>query len=372
MKIVDIVPRVVWKEMSGTLRNPRLRWTRKQVMLVFVVAEDGIVGVGETWSDGGSAEPLVSFLEQDLKPRLVGRDVDLVERFWAEALDIALISTRRSLTWQLMSAIDVALWDIRGKRARMPVWRLLGGDGRPVLPYASGGLYRDGQDEEAFGIEYGGFVKQGFRAVKIKVGGAPVAVDAARVAALRRHAGPGAMLMVDAVSACDVPHAIALARAVAPHDVTWFEQPLVLEDVAGMARVQAEGGIPVCGNENEFTLSAYRRLVEANAVHFVQFDVAISGGLTFGRKIAALAEAFHRPVTLHHSNSIVCMAANLHLAAALPNCHSIEYHVIHQPLFDRAPPGFLALNDGRIAPPEAPGLGIDLSGVLDGPPVQQI
>jgi L-alanine-DL-glutamate epimerase-like enolase superfamily enzyme len=113
MKIVDIVPRVVWKEMSGTLRNPRLRWTRKQVMLVFVVAEDGIVGVGETWSDGGSAEPLVSFLEQDLKPRLDGRDVDLVERFWAEALDIALISTRRSLTWQLMSAIDVALWDIR-------------------------------------------------------------------------------------------------------------------------------------------------------------------------------------------------------------------------------------------------------------------
>ena len=190
MKIVDIVPRVVWKEMSGTLRNPRLRWTRKQVMLVFVVAEDGIVGVGETWSDGGSAEPLVSFLEQDLKPRLVGRDVDLVERFWAEALDIALISTRRSLTWQLMSAIDVALWDIRGKRARMPVWRLLGGDGRPVLPYASGGLYRDGQDEEAFGIEYGGFVRQGFRAVKIKVGGAPVAVDAARVASLRRHAGP--------------------------------------------------------------------------------------------------------------------------------------------------------------------------------------
>jgi L-alanine-DL-glutamate epimerase-like enolase superfamily enzyme len=254
----------------------------------------------------------------------------------------------------------------------MPVWRLLGGDGRPVLPYASGGLYRDGQDEEAFGIEYGGFVKQGFRAVKIKVGGAPVAVDAARVASLRRHAGPEALLMVDAVSACDVPHAIALARAVAPHGVTWFEQPLVLEDVAGMARVQAEGGIPVCGNENEFTLSAYRRLVEANAVHFVQFDVAISGGLTFGRKIAALAEAFHRPVTLHHSNSIVCMAANLHLAAALPNCHSIEYHVIHQPLFDRAPAGFIALNDGRIAPPEAPGLGIDLSGVLAGPPVQQI
>jgi L-alanine-DL-glutamate epimerase-like enolase superfamily enzyme len=372
MKIVDIVPRVLRKEMAGGLRNPRLRWRHKQVLLVFVIAEGGMVGVGETWSDGGAADPLLAFLDQDLKPMLIGRDVDLIERFWAEALDRALISTRRSTTWQMMSAIDIALWDIRGKRCGLPLWRLLGGDGRPVLAYASGGLYRDGQDVDAFGAEYGGFVRQGFTAVKIKVGGAGVAVDAARVAALRRHAGPEALLMVDAVSACDVPHALRLARAIAPHDITWFEQPLVLEDLAGMARIQVEGGIPVCGNESEYGLTAFRRLIDSNAVHYVQYDVTVSGGLSFGRKIAALAEAFHRPVTLHQSNSIVCMAANLHLAAALPNSHSIEYHVIHQPLFERAPHGFLARIDGRIAPPERPGLGIDLADILAGPPLQDI
>ena len=124
MRIADIVARVVWREMGGTLRNPRLRWTRKQVMLVFVVAEDGTVGVGETWSDGGSAEPLVAFLEHDLKPRLVGRDIDLVERFWAEAIDLALVSVRRSLTWQLMSAIDVALWVLAMKRYIPLHWSL--------------------------------------------------------------------------------------------------------------------------------------------------------------------------------------------------------------------------------------------------------
>jgi len=372
MKIVDIVPRVLRKEMAGGLRNPRLRWRHKQILLVFVIAEDGMVGVGETWSDGGAAEPLLAFLEQDLKPMLIGRDVDLIERFWAEALDRALISTRRSTTWQMMSAIDIALWDMRGKRCGLPLWRLLGGDGRPVLAYASGGLYRDGQDVDAFGAEYGGFVRQGFTAVKIKVGGAAVPVDAARVAAVRRHAGPEALLMVDAVSACDVPHALRLARAIAPHDIVWFEQPLVLEDLAGMARVQVEGGIPVCGNESEYGLTAFRRLIESDAVHYVQYDVTVSGGLSYGRKIAALAEAFHRPVTLHQSNSIVCMAANLHLAAALPNSHSIEYHVIHQPLFERAPPGFLARIDGRIAPPERPGLGIDLADILAGPPLQDI
>jgi L-alanine-DL-glutamate epimerase-like enolase superfamily enzyme len=139
-----------------------------------------------------------------------------------------------------------------------------------------------------------------------------------------------------------------------------------------MARINRDGGIPVCGNENEYSLAAFRRLCEEDAVHFVQFDTIVSGGLTYGRKIAAVAEAFHRPVTLHHSNSIVAMAASLHLAAALPNCHSIEYHVVHQPLFDRAPPGFLDLVDGRIAPPERPGLGLDLGDVLRGPARQEI
>lgn len=373
MKITDVVARVLLKKMDGALRNPRFRWTHKQVLIVFVLTDEGVIGVGETWSDAGAADSLVAFLEHDLKPLLVGRDPDLIERFWAEALDRAVVSTRRSTTWGMMSAVDVALWDIKGKRAGMPLWRLLGGDGRKVLPYASGGLYKEGQSIDEFGAEYGGFVtRDGFKAVKIKVGGAAVAVDAARVAAVRRHMGPEAMLMVDAVSNCDVPHAIALAKAMAPHDITWFEQPLVLEDVQGMARIHVEGGIPVCGNENEYTLAAYRRLMETNAVHFVQFDPIISGGISYGRKIAALAEAFHRPVTLHHSNSIVCMAANIHLAAALSNCHSIEMHVIHQPLFDRAPRGFLQIDGGRIAPPELPGLGIDLRAILDGPPRQEI
>ena len=372
MKIVDIVPRVLTKKMDGRHRNPRFRWTHKQILLVFVLTDDGRVGVGETWSDGGAPDSLVAFLEHDLKPMLVGRDPDLVERFWAEALDRALVSTRRSAAWGMMSAVDIALWDLKGQRAGMPVWRLLGGDGRPVLPYASGGLYAEGQSIDEFGAEYGGFIERGFRAVKIKVGGASVAVDAARVEAVRRHAGPDALLMVDAVSNCDVPHALALARAMAPHDVTWFEQPVPIDDVAGMARVQRDGGIPVCGNESEYSLAAFRRLCEMDAVHFVQFDVIVSGGLTFGRKIAALAEAFHRPVTLHLSNSIVAMAANLHLAAALPNCHSVEFHVIHQPLFERAPRGLLDLVEGRIRPPEAPGLGIDLADVLRGTARQEI
>jgi L-alanine-DL-glutamate epimerase-like enolase superfamily enzyme len=99
-------------------------------------------------------------------------------------------------------------------------------------------------------------------------------------------------------------------------------------------------------------------------VHFVQFDPIISGGITYGRKIAALAEAFHKPVTLHHSNTVVSMLANMHLAASLANCESIERHVFHHPMFERAPPGTLDMKDGLMAAPERPGLGIDLRDLI--------
>ncbi len=360
MKITDIRVLVRVRAMDGTHRNPRFVWRAKQTLLVFVFTDDGRIGTGEAWSDGGGAGSIAAFIAEDLKPRLLGRDPHLVEGFWREALDTAIVSTRRSQTAAAMSAVDIALWDLKGQAAGLPLWRLLGGDGRGALAYASGGLYREGQSAAEFGAEYAAFASQGFRAVKIKVGGAPVATDIARIAALRQGLGEGPLLMIDAVSNCDVPHALRLARAAAPHDITWFEQPVPIDDLEGQARIAAASPIPLCGNENEYGIERFRRLMETGAIHYVQFDPVISGGITMGRKIAALAESRHLPVTLHHSNSIVSMAANLHLAWALPNAHSVEYHVIHQPLFERAPAGFLALGDGRIAPDERPGLGLDL------------
>jgi L-alanine-DL-glutamate epimerase-like enolase superfamily enzyme len=105
--------------------------------------------------------------------------------------------------------------------------------------------------------------------------------------------------------------------------------------------------------------------MEEDAIHYVQFDPIVSGGVTFGRKIAALAEAFHRPVTLHHSNSVVSMLVNMHLAAALPNAHSVELHVVHQPLFDRAPKGTFDMADGALTAPDRPGLGVDARTLME-------
>jgi len=243
-EIAEIHCRVLKKKMDGSQRNPRFVWTEKQTLLVFVRTDDGLTGVGESWSDGGSADPFVVFIERDVAPHLVGQDADLVDRCWRVLLDRAIVSTRRDITYNALSAIDIALWDLKGKRAGMPLWRLLGGHDREVIPYASAGLYKDGQSSEDFGAEYAAYGKRGFRGVKIKVGGAPLAVDVARVAALREAIGREARLMVDAVSNLDVPRAIALAKAFAPYDITWFEQPVDTADVAGTVRVHREGDWP--------------------------------------------------------------------------------------------------------------------------------
>lgn len=363
-EIRNIHVRTLEKPLDGTVRNPRYRWTVKRSFLVFVETADGRVGVGESWVDGGAPGSLASFVEEDLKPALVGQDSELSERHFKRAIEMTSVTTRRSQTWACMSAIDIALWDLKAQRAGLPLWRLLGGNDPKVMPYASAGLYKAGQTADEFADEYATYVRSGYKAVKIKVGGASHSEDVERVTKLKKAMGDGARLMIDAVSAYDVPRAIAFARAVAPLDIYWFEQPLPIEDVEGMVRVHELGGIPLCGIENDYGLPNFRRLIATNAVHFVQFDPIISGGITYGRKIAALAEAFFKPVTLHHSNSVVSMLANIHLAAAIANADSVELHVFHQPLFDRAPVGTFSMADGMLTAPERSGLGVDLSAMI--------
>jgi L-alanine-DL-glutamate epimerase-like enolase superfamily enzyme len=171
MKIADITTEVFEKALDGSLRNPRFVWTVKRSLLTFVTTDTGLIGVGESWVDGGDPESVAAFIEHDLKPRLVGQDPRLPELYFRRAIDMTQVSTRRSQTWAGMSAIDIALWDIKAQAAGEPLWRMLGGHDPRVMPYASGGLYKDGQSVDDFAQEYAAFVRQGFKAVKIKVGG---------------------------------------------------------------------------------------------------------------------------------------------------------------------------------------------------------
>lgn len=361
MKITKVTPRLIEREMAGNLWNPRTRWTKKRMVLVFIETDTSLFGVGEGWTSGGSARALVDTIEDDLAPLLLGQDPHFVTRFGKLAFDTTENSNRSGILGAALGAVDIALWDLIGKAAGLPLYRLLGACDERVFTYASAGLYGQDKGPDDLGAELRGYVEQGFSAVKMKVGGAPLKEDVARVAAAREAIGPDAKLMIDALYNLSVPEALALARAVERYDIHFLEAPVSAHDVRGQAEVNAKSPIPVCGNETLAWTGPFRELITARAVHFVQFDPAACGGITEGRRIADLARAFNLPCTLHASSTSVLFASALHLGAALANCASVEYHMLHQWFWDLEPKGTFAAQGGFVRPPEGPGLGLALT-----------
>jgi galactonate dehydratase len=152
-----------------------------------------------------------------------------------------------------------------------------------------------------------------------------------------------------------------MARAFEPFAIHFLEAPVSPFDLDGQARVAKASAIPLCGNENMAWTGYFKALVERRAVHFVQFDIAACGGVAEGRRIGELAHGHHLPCTLHAASSAVLYAASLHLAASLPNAVSVEHHMLHQWLWELAPEGAFTTENGRLAPPAGPGIGIELT-----------
>ncbi len=361
MKIANLVVKPLSWDLDPPLSNPVLTWSKKEIVLVFVETDTGLTGVGEGWVAGGTARALVATLEDDIAPVVVGRDPRRIAAIWEDMDSSRSIGARPGLVRAAMSAVDMALWDVLARHAGLPLYQLLGGHSDHACVYASAGLYGTDKSVADLAEEMSGYMARGFTAAKMKVGGASLDVDTARVAAAREAIGPGRRLMVDAVCGMTARDALALAERIKPFGIHFFEQPVAACDYDGMAAVNERSGIPVAGNENFVDLHAFHELLRRRSVTFTQFDLAICGGVTEGLRIAAAARAWHSPTTIHSAGSIVCMAASLHAAAALPDCESVEYHMLHDWLFDRAPEGFLAVEDSRIRLSDRPGLGLDLS-----------
>jgi len=371
-KVVSVETRIVRKAFDKAQWNPRTRWAEKNVVLVLVRTEDGVAGLGEAYCDAGVPASVTTLIEKDFAPLVVGRSLLDLGAIVASIRDTMIVSAKGGAAWAALSAIDIALWDALGKMLGQPVCNLLGCERRRVYAYASAGLYGPAKTESDLAAEMRSYVDLGFRAVKIKVGGAPLAEDLRRVAAVREAIGPEIRFMVDALYALSVADALRMSRALEKYDVHFLEAPVVPEDIAGLARVAAAGPVPVAGNEFAYGLDGFRRIIEADAVSYVHLDAILCGGISEGQRIAALAASRHLPCSFHAASSAVCFAANLQLAASVPNVDSIEFHMLHRMLFDQLADGHFRLEEGRVVVPDAPGigLGIDaatLAGALDPP-----
>jgi len=252
-----------------------------------------------------------------------------------------------------MGAVDIAIWDIIGKALNLPVYKVLGACNEKIRVYAAGGYYEDGKGPAELVKEMEGYVREGFRAVKIKIGGEGLKVDVERIRAVREALGPDIDILLDANNRWNAYEAIRFGRAVEKYDPYWFEEPVEPDDFKGCAEVRRALDTPIVAGENEFTRWGCRELIEAGSADILNLDTVIAGGITEYRKIAGMASAYHIPVA-PHGNPFMAV----HLLASTPNTLIMETYPGVESKYNPALPLF-PVKDGYIQAPDKPGIGID-------------
>ncbi len=320
--------------------------------IVEVETDTGLTGLGEVSApDPHTAKTIV---EDRFGDRLLGADpldrtditADLLGGTYPERAGSAVAAA---------SGVDVALWDIVGKYFDAPVCELAGGTPTDVRAYASN-LYWD--DPEAMAEKAAGFVDEGFGAVKTHLGQG-VDADERRVAAIRDAVGD-AELLVDANCGYDRPTARRVGRMLADYDVFWFEEPIAPDDRDGFEMLARDLDVPLAAGENVFTVRGFRQLFERDAVDYAMPDVIRAGGISEMLKICGLAEAHNVPVSIHNFGTGIGLAATLHVIAASPAADLLEFDADGWALYEPLLADDLAAEDGRVAVPDGPGLGVNL------------
>lgn len=276
-----------------------------------------------------------------------------------DGLPAPLPRGQRAQALAAIGGIDIALWDIKGKAAGMPVYRLLGGSGDGLFTYATGGYYVEGAALDACAAEMAGYVERGFKAVKLKTGALGLADEVTRIRATRDAIGPDVLLMLDMNAPLGVDGCIAFANAVAPYDIFWLEEPLHWHlQPADYVRLAAHSPIPLAHGEREWTRFTIRDFIDSGALGFVQFDATRHAGFTEALRIAhyaALKGVAIAPHTAPHIHGH--LAAAFGAAAFGVESHgSADRHPLQHGLYREAP----ELRDGLLYLNDRPGFGVEI------------
>jgi L-alanine-DL-glutamate epimerase-like enolase superfamily enzyme len=336
------LPEVLTDSMHGEMRAFELNTVRLR-------DADGAEGVGYTFTVGRNGAAVDAILSREMPEIFGGEEADHIERLWLKGWWALHYGGRGGPTVLAISAFDMALWDLKAKRAGLPLWTLLGGFDEKVPCYA-GGIDLELPLDKLLRQTEGNLAK-GFRAIKMKVGRARLTEDVERVRAMREFLGDGFPLMADANMRWGVDESIRAARALQPYDLTWIEEPTIPDDPAGHARIVREGGVPVAAGENLRTLWEFKQYIAGQGVTYPEPDVTNCGGITTFMKIAHLAEAYNLPVTSHGAHDVT-----VHLLAACPNRSYLEAHGFGLERYIAEP---LRIQDGVALAPGRPGHGIE-------------
>ncbi|HLJ15981.1 MAG TPA: mandelate racemase/muconate lactonizing enzyme family protein [Bryobacteraceae bacterium] len=364
MKICRIQTFHLRANLSTEFAFSQFRYSTRETALVAIETSGGLTGWGEAY---GPAAPAKAAIEHLFAPLIDGRDARDHEDLWHLMFARSVDHGQKGTLLAAISALDIALWDLKAQAAGLPLYRVLGAAETVSIPcYATGFYFSDGEPLEIkFAREAEQYLSQGFRAMKMKVG-LGIQRDAALVAAVRAAIGPDVRLMIDANHAYTAVEAIALGRRVEQHDIFWFEEPVSPLDLDGYAEVKRALTIPIAGGECEHTRFGFEPLLRRRLVDFAQPDLCGCGGISEAMKIATLASIYNVHVTPHAWGSSIGQAAALHFYAARPRhpatltledklieCDRSE-HPFRTAIVERP----IQFEAGQWNLPQTPGLGI--------------
>jgi L-alanine-DL-glutamate epimerase-like enolase superfamily enzyme len=333
--------------------------TQRHYGIVELEASDAIKGIGFCYVGSAGGSLFSEIVTSLLAPLLRGQDPFRVEGLWGEMYQEALLQGRTGTVMRAISALDTALWDHNARAVGLPLYKFLGAvQSDSVAAYASGGYYLPGKTPELLADEMEAYVRDGYDAVKMKVGKLDFKAEEARVAAVRERIGPDPILMLDANNAwADLPTALPFVRMYERYNPYFIEEPFGPDDIENHARLAARTPVVVATGEIEAGRWRFRELLQAGGAGILQPDAAVCGGISEFRRIAATAASFGITLCPHWFHDL-----HAHLVAATPNARYVEYFPDDQVLnFRRLLSRQVEVRQGRIQLRADPGLGFDFS-----------
>ncbi len=325
--------------------------------LVKVTSTEGVEGIGFCYVGSTAGNIARVAVEELLGPIVIGQESTRVEGLWQEMYREALLHGRAGSVMRAISILDIALWDLNARTAKLPLYRYLGHWAKDSVPaYASGGYYLDGKTPKHLGQEVANYVQAGFQAVKIKVGRLSPVEDEERVRAAREAIGPNVLLMLDANNAWDdLPTALLYCKRYQRYDPYWIEEPFSPDDIANHSELAALGIIPVATGEIEVGRWRFKELLDKRAAMILQTDAAVCGGISEWRRIAQMASSYGVTISPHWFHDL-----HAHLVASAPNARYVEYFPDDQVFnFRRLINRQLEMKDGSLILPKNAGLGFE-------------